>query len=186
VTARRLHALSLVAAVVGVAAVVVVGVLLAGGDSRPQATPTVSTAEDPKARAPAPDLRGTDPITGETVALADYEGKPVVINIWASWCPGCNEEAADLRRFAAEHPEAVVLGIDFQDTRSGARAFYEKWDWSHASIFDPAGKLTARLGLFGMPTTIFLDRSHREVTRIVGETDLAGFTAALQAALSAS
>jgi cytochrome c biogenesis protein CcmG/thiol:disulfide interchange protein DsbE len=106
-----------------------------------------------------------------------------VVNIWASWCPGCNDEAADLRAFAAAHTEAQLLGVDTQDTKDSARAFYRRWRWAHPSVFDPHGELAAKLGLQGLPTTIFLDRRHRIVARVVGATDRAGFEAGLRKAL---
>jgi thiol-disulfide isomerase/thioredoxin len=134
----------------------------------------------------APILLGEDPITGEEVALADFRGKPVVINVWASWCPGCNDEAADLREFATDHPEVVVLGVDFQDTVEGARRFYRRWEWTHPSIFDSSGTQGAALGLFGMPTTLFLDSQHRITARVVGATDRAGFERGLELATQAS
>ncbi len=123
----------------------------------------------------APSLEGRDPVTGETVRLADFRGTPIVINVWASWCPGCNEEAEDLRAFAEAHPEAVVLGLDYQDTVAGAKDFYRKWGWRHPSIADAAGTKAAALGLVGLPTTYFLDARHRVVAQIVGATDRAGF-----------
>jgi thiol-disulfide isomerase/thioredoxin len=129
---------------------------------------------------------GTDPITGKRVSLADYAGKPVVINVWGSWCPGCIAEAEDLRRFAADHPEVQLIGVDLQDTKDAARGFYERWRWTHPSVFDPNGEISFSLGLQGTPSTFFLDREHRIVTRIVGETDYAGFARGLEAALSAS
>ena len=135
---------------------------------------------------PAPTLRGDDPVTGKEVALADFRGKPVVINIWASWCPGCIDEAADLREFAADHPEIVVLGVDFQDTFEGARRFYRRWAWTHPSIFDSSGTQTAALGLFGLPTTLFLDGRHRIAARVVGATDRAGFEHGLELATQTS
>jgi thiol-disulfide isomerase/thioredoxin len=146
----------------------------------------VGAAAEPVAvsREDAPELSGEDPITGEEIELADFRGKPVVINIWASWCPGCNDEAAALREFAADHPEAVLLGVDFQDTFSGAREFYERWGWKHPSIFDSSGSLTAALGLFGLPTTLFLDAEHRIAARVVGATDRAGFERGLELATS--
>lgn len=154
-----------------------IGAVLASSRGERPAAPVNSRSSD------AVSLSGTDPITGKAVELNAYRGKPVVINIWASWCPGCNEEAADLRRFAQEHPEAQLIGIDYQDTERAARGFYERWDWSHPSVFDPQGALTAGLGLQGLPSTFFLDRQHRVVTRIVGATDLAGFEAGLRRAL---
>lgn len=189
-TGRRLKLAAALAAVLGVAAVVVAGVVLAGGGE--EAPPAPSAAEsEPEGDAvaagpPAPKLAGTDPITGKRVSLADFRGKPVVINVWASWCPGCIAEAADLKRFAETHPEAVVLGIDFQDTISGAKAFYREWKWTHPSLFDPDGKLTAKLGLIGLPSTYFLNDEHRLVTSIVGESDFNGFEDGLEQAKRAS
>jgi thiol-disulfide isomerase/thioredoxin len=178
-----------VGAVVLLVAIVAAGVVLArSGDEasdertardRPTSRGSEPTAVDPVS---APELAGEDPITGKTVRLADFAGQPVVINIWASWCPGCNEEAADLREFAAAHPEAVVLGIDFQDTRSGARAFYRRWGWTHPSIWDVAGTKTSAIGLIGLPTTYFLDERHRIVAQVVGASDRAGFERGLELA----
>lgn len=126
---------------------------------------------------------GADPITGRRVSLADYAGKPLVINVWGSWCPGCIAEAEDLRRFTADHPEVQVLGVDLQDTKDAAKAFYERSRWTHPSVFDPDGEISFSLGLQGTPSTFFLDREHRLVSRIVGETDYAGFERGLEAAL---
>lgn len=129
---------------------------------------------------------GTDPISGEHVSLDDYAGKPVVINVWGSWCLGCIAEAEALRRFAVDHPEVQVIGVDLQDTKAAAREFYERWRWRHPSVFDPDGAISFSLGLQGTPSTFFLDREHRIVARIVGETDYAGFQSGLEAVVPAS
>jgi thiol-disulfide isomerase/thioredoxin len=162
-------------------AAVVVGIVLArdGADTAVSPAPRDTTG----ART-APALEGEDPITGERVSLAEFRGTPVVINVWASWCVGCIEEAADLREFAEAHPEAVVLGIDFQDTRAGAKDFYRTWGWTHPSIWDGSGTMASALGLVGMPTTYFLDERHRIVTQVVGTTDRAGFERRLELATS--
>lgn len=172
----------LAGAVMLVIAIVAAGIVLArdgaeGSRGPPSAGMTASQGAEPAAveATPAPDLAGEDPITGKTVRLADFSGKPVVINIWASWCPGCNEEAADLREFAAAHPEAVVLGLDFQDTRAGAQDFYRRWEWTHPSIWDSSGTKASALGLIGLPSTYFLDENHRIVAQIAGASDRAGF-----------
>jgi thiol-disulfide isomerase/thioredoxin len=134
----------------------------------------------------APSLHGRDPITGKEVSLSAFAGKPVVLNVWASWCTGCNQEAADLARFAAAHRGARVLGVDTQDTTGGARAFYRKWHWHHPSITDPSGSLSARLAVTGLPTTFFLDRQHRIVGKIIGAGNLAEFEQGLRTALRRS
>jgi thiol-disulfide isomerase/thioredoxin len=172
VTRRGITIAALVAAV---AAVVIVGALL-GRDTGP------ATAVPSSGDARAMTFEGEDIFDGDTISLARFEGKPVVVTIWASWCPGCNAEARTLARFAKSHPEAGFIGVDFSDTKDDARAFYEKYGWRFPSVFDPDGQIAGELGLQGTPTTVFLDREHREVARIVGETDEAGFAGGLEQA----
>jgi thiol-disulfide isomerase/thioredoxin len=172
----RRRRLLIAAASVVVAAAVVAGVLLA----RDGPAPPTAVRANPESSGLA--LRGSDPITGKSFNIAQYRGKPVVINFWASWCPGCYREAKDFARFAAAHPEAGVVGINFRDDTAAARGFYRRFDWRFPSVADPRGRIAARLRLQGMPTTIFLDARHREVARIVGETDFAGFTRGLERA----
>ncbi|MEZ5102758.1 MAG: TlpA disulfide reductase family protein [Thermoleophilia bacterium] len=174
---RRRKLLAATAAAAALGGIVAAGVM-ASSDAGPAQAIEVSTAGQVE-------LSGTDPITGRTVSLADYAGKPVVINVWGSWCEGCIEEAEDLRRFVEQHPEAQMIGLDVNDTRSGARGFYRRWGWTHPSIEDVRGELSFRLGLRGTPTTFFLDEDHRLVGQILGATDLAGFEQGLAAATGA-
>ncbi len=171
---RRLTA---AAALVAVLAALVIGFVVARGTG-PAVAVDGAAAEDPI------ELSGRDVLTGRDIDLARFSGKPVVINIWASWCPGCNAEAEALARFARAHREAAFVGVNFQDSANAARRFYDEYGWTFPSIADPDGEIAFRLGLQGTPTTIFLDATHREVTRIVGETDEAGFADALRQATS--
>jgi thiol-disulfide isomerase/thioredoxin len=166
---------TIAALVAAVAAVVIAGALL-GRDTGPAAPVASPESADRVA------FQGTNVFTGDELSLAQFEGKPVVVTIWASWCPGCNAEARTLARFVKAHPEAGFIGVDFSDTKEDARAFYEKYGWEFPSVFDPDGQIAGELGLQGTPTTIFLDREHREVARIVGETDEAGFAGGLEKA----
>jgi thiol-disulfide isomerase/thioredoxin len=143
---RRRGALAVAVALI--AGVIVVGLVAA---SRQEPAP-VALDEGPQ----VPALSGTDPVSGETVSVADFAGRPLVINMWASWCPGCIVEAPDIKRFTQTHPEVGFLGIDVTDSAAGARAFVERYSWSHPSIFDPRGELAARLSLRGLPTTVFV------------------------------
>jgi thiol-disulfide isomerase/thioredoxin len=178
-TGRSPRAWILIAAAgAAVVAVLVAGVLVARGTGPAQAVSASSSS--------AVSISGTDPVTGKNVSLADYAGKPVVLNVWGSWCEGCIAEAEDLQRFVERHPEAQMIGIDYQDSADGARRFYAEHGWKHPSIDDPHGEISKGLGLQGTPTTFFLDSSHRVVTRIVGATDEAGFEQGLAAAVAAS
>jgi thiol-disulfide isomerase/thioredoxin len=160
--------------------VLVVGVVTAGAILARDTGPATVSSSRPTGETVT--LEGKDVFSAETVSLARFAGKPVVVTIWASWCPGCNAEARALARFAAAHPEAGFVGVDFQDTKAEARGFYRKYGWRFPSVFDPDGRLADKLGLTGTPTTIFLDAQHREVARIVGETDEAGFADGLERA----
>lgn len=171
----------LAAAAAALTAVVVAAGVVVARDTGP-ARPAVAAGGPVTASGPTVRLSGSDVLTGKSVSLADFRGKPVVINIWASWCPGCYREARALAAFAAAHPEAAVIGVNFQDSKDGARRFYAEFNWTLPSVFDPDGKFARSLGLRGLPTTIFLDSDHREVTRIVGETDDQGFAGGLAAA----
>jgi thiol-disulfide isomerase/thioredoxin len=167
--------LTVAAIAAGVVAIVIVGAILAR-DTGP-ATPVASGNGSDKLS-----VHGTDVITGKDVSLAEFRGKPVVLTIWASWCPGCNAEARTLAAFVKAHPEAAFFGVDFQDTKGEARSFYRRYGWRFPSVFDPDGRIADRLGTQGTPTTIFLDAEHGEVSRIVGETDEAGLTQGLEQA----
>lgn len=158
-------------------ALIVGGVVIARGNSGSAPAVRVSSSGGPV------QLRGTDPVTGTSVDIASYAGKPVVINIWASWCPGCRDEAPDLRRFAEAHPEAQLIGIDIQDNPKDAKAFNDEFGWFWPSVDDPDGSISASLGLQGLPTTLFLDRQHRVVSRIVGASNFEGFERGLRDAL---
>jgi thiol-disulfide isomerase/thioredoxin len=164
-------------AVAAVVALIAVGTFVALGTG-----PAAPIASSEAGEAAPVRLSGPDVFSGETVDLADFAGRPVVINIWASWCSGCNAEAKDVAAFAAANPDVAVLGLNFQDSPDGARTFYERHGWELVSIADPDGTLAFELGLRGTPTTIFLDAEHREAARIIGETDLAGLEAGLEQA----
>jgi thiol-disulfide isomerase/thioredoxin len=147
-------------------------------------TPSTASVGSGGSDAAPLELNGTDPITGRPVSLASYRGKPIVLNLWASWCTGCYAEARALATFERTHPRAQVIGVDIQDSRAAAKAFYRRFGRRHPSIFDPSGAVATRFQLQGLPATLFLDRRHHVVARILGETTLAGFDQGLQRALS--
>ena len=108
----------------------------------------------------------------------------MVINAWASWCGGCIAEARDLRAFVRSHPGVALLGIDSEDSRTGARAFRRTHGFTWPSVFDPKGLVARKLGVKGLPTTLFLDRRHRIVFAILGAGSLRRFNDGLRRALS--
>lgn len=161
-------------------AILIVGVIVVGlvAASRQEAAP-VALSDGP----PVPALSGTDPVSGETVSVADFAGRPLVINMWASWCTGCIAEAPDIRRFTEDNPDVAFLGIAVTDTDDGSRRFVERYDWTHPSISDPRGELGSRLNLRGLPTTVFVRSDGTIAGEALGEVtyeQLVEATAALR------
>jgi cytochrome c biogenesis protein CcmG, thiol:disulfide interchange protein DsbE len=90
--------------------------------------------------------------------LAGLHGKPVVVNIWASWCGPCIFEAPELGTVADAYKGQVqFLGVDIEDQLKPARAFIQKFKWTYPSVFDPDGSIRDSFGLIGAPHTLFFD-----------------------------
>ncbi|GAA0902763.1 TlpA disulfide reductase family protein [Pseudonocardia zijingensis] len=118
-----------------------------------------------------PESRGTVPrFSGEslqrdgaTVGLDDHRGKVVIVNIWGSWCGPCREEMPGLQ-FVQDQTGAAVLGIDVRDERQAAADFVRDRGITFDSIFDPPGRVLARLSGYPrntVPSTLVLDEQHR-------------------------
>ncbi len=98
---------------------------------------------------------------GRTVHLSDYRGRPVLINLWAAWCPPCRAEMPDLVRFYREHQAEglVVLAVDSADTREKAAAFMQSQSMPFTQLWDPQGQVMNTFGVPGLPSTFFIDKS---------------------------
>jgi cytochrome c biogenesis protein CcmG, thiol:disulfide interchange protein DsbE len=90
--------------------------------------------------------------------LYQLRGKPVVVNLWASWCGPCRQEAPALVNAARRYGRDVqFLGVDFQDQRGPAAAFSRRYKVPYPSVFDASGAIHDGLGFVGLPDTIFYD-----------------------------
>lgn len=107
-------------------------------------------------------------------------GKPAFIDVWASWCYPCRQEAAMLARLSRRYrAEVRFVGIDLEDTRDDARAFVRRYRLRYPSIFDPKATLAGKLGFFGLPTAYLIDRQGRIAGKIVGRQNEATLQGAL-------
>lgn len=92
-------------------------------------------------------------------SLADYRGRWVLVNFWASWCVPCREEAPALERFQRRHggPRFTVLGIDSRDLSSDGRAFVRQYRLSYPQLRDGDGAAAEDFGTSGVPETFLVD-----------------------------
>jgi cytochrome c biogenesis protein CcmG/thiol:disulfide interchange protein DsbE len=86
--------------------------------------------------------------------LVGLRGRPVVVNIWASWCAPCRTEMPLLQNAADTYAgEAVILGVASADDPREARGFLEDLGLTYPNVFDTTGEIRAALGLTAYPTT---------------------------------
>lgn len=100
-------------------------------------------------------------LDGGSFRLADHlseDGRPLIVNLWASWCVPCREEMPALSDFAQANPETAIIGVAVEDTIDAASAFGQEIDPAYALAFGNAGFDEAYPN-FGLPVTYFLDES---------------------------
>jgi thiol-disulfide isomerase/thioredoxin len=129
-------------------------------------------SETPK---PLPELQFTDS-DGKTLTLADFKGKIVLLNIWATWCAPCRKEMPTLDRLQAAlgGPDFVVLPMSID--RKGMDAvskFYTEIGIQHLAryVAPAANQVLDTLGVWGLPATLLVDRQGRELGRLSGPAE---------------
>lgn len=130
----------------------------------------VHAVED--ATAPPPDAELADAGWPEAAAWIEREvdaGRPVVVNIFASWCTPCRRELPLLIEAADANPDIAFLGVDHQDLREQGTRFVDEQEIDFPTLYDPAGDIAVAVGARGMPTTAFFDASGRLVRTHTGE-----------------
>lgn len=109
-------------------------------------------------------------LDGQPTVLSDYQGRPAVINLWATWCPPCRREMPVLAAGQQQHSD---LHFIFANQREGAETIRDYLDAENLSLdnilIDSDGKLAQSIQSNGLPTTIFLDAQGHVVDIRIGE-----------------
>ncbi|MCH6576835.1 MAG: TlpA family protein disulfide reductase [Gemmatimonadetes bacterium] len=123
---------------------------------------------------PLPELRFVDG-EGRPLTLADFRGKVILLNIWATWCIPCLREMPTLDRLQAKlggpRFEVVVLSIDIGGIPV-VEKFYRALKLDSLGIYvDKTLRVKRDLGIVGIPTTLLIDRQGREIGRLAGPAE---------------
>ena len=133
-------------------------------------------------RPPVPAITG-EALGGGPIGIADFGGKVVVLNAFASWCPPCQQELPVLAAAEKQYPNVQFLGLDVQDNDEAALGFLAAEGATYPVIKDPAGDLLAQFTINpakGLPVTFFIDEQGRVAGRILGKVTTESLAAAIK------
>lgn len=120
----------------------------------------------------APLFALVDISSGERISLADLEGKPAVVNFWATWCVPCYAEHPVLVDAAERlRGEVVFVGVIYEDEDDKVRRFLARYGSAYPSLRDVDGKTAIAYGVYGVPETFFIDREGQIVAKHEGALD---------------
>lgn len=121
-----------------------------------------------------------------SVDFQELGGTPVVLNVWASWCVPCREEAPMLERSwqRAQRQGVLFLGLNQQDVTRDARDFITEFGLTFPHVRDPTNEASRRWGVIGIPETFFIDARGRIVGHVLGVVTSKQLRAGVAAAVS--
>lgn len=122
----------------------------------------------------APDFHAVDLRTGRPVRLADYRGKVVLLNIWATWCQPCRFEMPALERLSHHFPgtdfHVVAVSVDTEDS-SVVSAFAKQLGLTFDILHDQPGKIQAQYQTTGVPESFVINAQGRIVKKVIGAVE---------------
>lgn len=122
----------------------------------------------------APDV-AYETVDGDTATLADYEGRHVVLNFWATWCAPCRHEMptlSGLQEALGSDDFAVVTIATGRNPPPAMKKFFDDIGVENLPLHrDPKSALARSMGVLGLPITVLLDPEGREIARLQGDAD---------------
>ncbi len=120
-----------------------------------------SSGGPPRNGAPVPDVAGVT-LEGDSLSLGDLAGAPVLVNLWATWCPPCREEMPYLQslhdRMAPMGLRTVAISVDDRSARSQVASFIDEVGVDFDVLLDPRGRSMDVFQVVGLPATFLVDR----------------------------
>lgn len=149
------------------------GAVAAAAAVGPPAAQLAALAPAPRVGSPAPEIGLVD-LAGQQVTLGSLRGKVVLVNFWASWCPPCEKEMADLQTLYQEESGRglVVLGVNEGEEPGRAAEFLSRKGITFPTVLDQGMQVTTRYQVFGLPNSFFIDANGIVRARVVGPFSL--------------
>jgi thiol-disulfide isomerase/thioredoxin len=170
---------ALAAILVGLGLVLIgVSLLAFSGSDEVDTTEGDGISVAPEQGALAPNFT-LETVYGDTVQLSDFQGKVILLNFWAVWCPPCLEEMPSIQKVHERFgDQLVVLAVNAGDSREDALSFRETYRLSFETLLDSENKVESQYRVRGLPTTFFIDEQGIiQITHIgfMEESQLAGY-----------
>ncbi len=147
-TPRRIRRLAVTATL---AAVTVGGQAACAGEGAP--APRVGEVAPPYT---------AETLEGDSVTLASFRGRPILVNLWATWCAPCREETPFLQSLYEEHRDTgfdvVGISMDTRDQKEAVGEFVEEYGVTYTILWDPRMRGMDSYRVMGLPATFLLDR----------------------------
>jgi len=105
--------------------------------------------------------------TGKLHTLKEFEGKAVIVHIWASWCPPCRAEMPELSSWLREHPETRFLVVSVDESARAASAFLAEHDITGPLLLTDAQE-ASKLGVRVLPSTFVISGDGEVTRRLLG------------------
>jgi peroxiredoxin len=151
----------------------------------PANAPAGAAGTLPEVGKPAPPFQLTD-LSGKRVTLADFKGRPIYLNFWATWCRFCQQEFPDLEaawRDYGRSGQIVFLAIDSGEGRAVVRQYLKRNGFTLPALLDQDGEVSQRYLVQGLPTSYFIGRNGVIRDKVVGALDRDGLRTRLEALL---
>ncbi len=109
---------------------------------------------------------------GKEISLADWKGRVVLVNLWATWCAPCRKEMPDLAQLQKDYGgddfEVVAISVDLKGAEASS-AFLKEISADNLALYvEPTTRIMKKLGAIGLPMTLLMDRNGAEIGRLLG------------------